>query len=51
MVKAKFLFVAGLIFYMARIYLSTIWIVSGAAIGILGGLMMGVSTYFSAMKR
>lgn len=49
--KGNILFFVGLFTYMAGIYLSTIWVLIGAAIGVLGGLMMGASTYFLAMKR
>jgi hypothetical protein len=49
--KGMLLFIFGLIMYMAGIYLSTIWVVTGAAIGVSGGILMGASTYFLAMKK
>lgn len=51
MKKGKFLFLVGLFTYMAGIYLSTIWVAAGSAIGVSGGLMMGISTYYLAMKK
>ncbi|MCM3122786.1 MULTISPECIES: hypothetical protein [Bacillaceae] len=51
MKKGKFLFLFGLLLYMSGIYLSTIWVVPGAAIGVTGGLLMGASTYYLAMKN
>lgn len=50
MKKGKFLFLVGLFAYMGGIYISTIWVPAGAAIGVFGGLIMGVSTYYLAMK-
>ncbi|WP_213367520.1 hypothetical protein [Mesobacillus boroniphilus] len=51
MKKGTLLFIGGLIMYMAGIYLSTIWTVAGSAIGVLGGMMMGASTYFYVMNN
>ncbi|NKE04158.1 hypothetical protein [Mesobacillus selenatarsenatis] len=51
MKKGRLLFLAGLILNMTGIYLSTIWVALAAAIGISGGLMMGISTYYLAMKN
>ncbi|WP_176167343.1 hypothetical protein [Mesobacillus jeotgali] len=48
MEKGKFLFMIGLFFYLAGIYLSTIYVARGAVLGVFGGLMMGVSTYYLA---
>lgn len=44
--KGFSLFLTGLLLYMSGIYVSTIWPLVGSLIGILGGLMLGVSTYF-----
>jgi hypothetical protein len=49
--KGSIFFLVGLFAYMAGIYLSTITVVAGAAVGVLGGLMMGASTYFYIAKR
>lgn len=49
--KGMLLFTGGLIMYMAGIYLSAIWTIIGAAIGVLGGMLMGASTYFYITKR
>ncbi|CAM3803556.1 hypothetical protein [Mesobacillus thioparans] len=51
MKKGKILFLLGLALYMSGIYLSTNWVVTGAAIGVTGGLLMGASTYYLAMKN
>ena len=44
--KGFALFLTGLLLIMSGIYVSTIWPLVGSLIGILGGLMLGVSTYF-----
>lgn len=49
--KGNILFFVGLFTYLSGIYLSTLWVILGVAIGVLGGLIMGASTYFIAMKR
>lgn len=36
---------------MSGIYLSTKWVVWGTVIGISGGLLVGVSTYFRAIQN
>ncbi|WP_170169045.1 hypothetical protein [Mesobacillus subterraneus] len=51
MKKGFTVFFIGLIMYMAGIYLSTIWTAPGAALGVLGGILMGASTYFYVMNR
>ncbi|MBT2692094.1 hypothetical protein [Bacillus sp. ISL-55] len=51
MYKGMLLFTGGLIMYMAGIYLSTKWTAVGAAIGVLGGMLMGASSYFYITKR
>ncbi|WLR57222.1 hypothetical protein LC048_10360 [Mesobacillus subterraneus] len=50
MYKGMLLFIVGLIMYMAGIYLSTIWAAVGTAIGVFGGLLMGISTYFYSLN-
>ncbi|MBT2641572.1 hypothetical protein J7I80_04995 [Bacillus sp. ISL-41] len=49
--KGEFLFMAGLFTYMACIYLSIICFAAAAAIGVSGGLIMRISTYYLAMKN
>ncbi|MBT2682365.1 hypothetical protein [Bacillus sp. ISL-37] len=49
--KGILLFIVGLIMYMAGIYLSTIWVMIGATIGVSGGILMGASTYLLALKK
>lgn len=51
MYKGMLLFTLGLIMYMAGIYLSAKWTAVGAAIGVLGGALMGASTFFYITKR
>jgi hypothetical protein len=51
MYKGMLLFTGGLIMYMAGIYLSTIWVMPSAAIGVSGGILMGASTYLLALKK
>ncbi|WP_170029965.1 hypothetical protein [Mesobacillus jeotgali] len=51
MYKGMLLFIFGLIMYMAGIYLSTKWTAIGASIGVLGGVLMGASTFFYITKR
>lgn len=48
--KGFVLFLTGLLLNMSGIYLSTIWPLAGSLIGILGGLMLGVSTYYLAVN-
>ncbi|MEK3763393.1 hypothetical protein [Solibacillus sp. FSL K6-4121] len=48
--KGFVIFVIGIIMFMLGIYLSTSWIVVGSIIGISGGLLLGLSSYFMAMK-
>lgn len=45
------LFLGGLILYMSGIYLSAIWEVAGAFIGIIGGIVMGSATFFLAKTK
>lgn len=51
MKNGRFLFLLGLFTYLIGIYLSTIWVALGAALGVSGGLIMGISTYYLAMKN
>ena len=51
MLKGRTLFMIGLFTYMAGIFISTVSAAAGAGIGVLGGLMMGGSTYFFILKK
>lgn len=46
MERAKILLIAGLILFIAGIYISTHLEIPGVLMGIFGGMMMGSSTYF-----
>ncbi|WP_404455155.1 hypothetical protein [Oceanobacillus kapialis] len=50
MKKVKFLFFAGLFLLMLGIYISTFllthWVIIGTILAILGGFLMGGSSYF-----
>ncbi|WP_168714403.1 hypothetical protein [Niallia nealsonii] len=51
MKKEQLLFFIGLLMFMSGIYLSTHWAIIGTIIGISGGLILGISSYFSANKK
>ncbi|MCD1162888.1 hypothetical protein NGI46_28480 [Peribacillus butanolivorans] len=51
MKKGMTLFFIGLVMFMLGIYLSTQWAGIGTLIGIVGGFIMGSSTYFLAIKK
>ncbi|MCD5323311.1 MULTISPECIES: hypothetical protein [Pontibacillus] len=50
MKKVRILFFAGLLLFLLGIYLSTFsltyWVIIGTLLGIIGGFLMGGSTYF-----
>lgn len=37
--------------FMSGIYLSTIWVIVGTLICLIGGYLLGASTYFIAIKN
>ncbi|MGA9226801.1 MAG: hypothetical protein WB217_10720 [Mesobacillus sp.] len=49
--KGFALFLTGLLMNLSGIYLSTIWTLAGSLLGIFGGLILGVSTYFLALNK
>jgi len=49
--KGLALFLTGLLLNMSGIYLSTIRPIVGSLLGILGGLMLGVSTYYLVVNN
>jgi len=51
MKKGMTLFFIGLVMFILGIYLSTHWVGIGTLIGIAGGIIMGSSTYFLAIKE
>lgn len=51
MKKGITLFFVGLCIFMFGIYLSTHWASIGSLIGIVGGMIMGISTYLLAIKK
>ncbi|MCA0993378.1 hypothetical protein [Pseudalkalibacillus hwajinpoensis] len=50
MKKVKNFFIAGLLLFLLGIYLSTFslthWVIIGTLLAIIGGFLMGGSTYF-----
>ncbi|MEH7443627.1 hypothetical protein V7201_15050 [Bacillus sp. JJ1122] len=48
--KGFVLFLTGLLLNLSGIYLSTSWPLAGSLSGVLGGLMLGLSTYFLAVN-
>ena len=49
--KWSVFFFIGLIMFMSGIYLSTIWVIVGTLICLTGGYLLGVTTYFTAIKN
>lgn len=49
--KGHILFFTGLVMFMAGIYLSMNWGVIGTLMAVIGGGVMGSSTYFIATKK
>ncbi|SHG45905.1 hypothetical protein [Ornithinibacillus halophilus] len=50
MKKVKILFITGLLLFMIGIYVSTFltthWVIIGTLLAVLGGFLMGGSSYF-----
>lgn len=47
----RILLIFGLLMLMAGIYISSNWTVLGSIIGIIGGLVLGLSTFFFINAR
>lgn len=51
MKKGNILFWIGLVIFMIGIYISTKWAIIGTLMGVGGGMLLGVSSYFIARKK
>ncbi|WNB90952.1 hypothetical protein [Bacillus sp. NEB1478] len=51
MKKRRAMLFIGLILFMVGIYISTSWTVIGTLMAIIGGFVMGSSSYFLAAKK
>ena len=51
MKKGNALFFIGLVMFMLGIYLSIYWVVIGTLLGVAGGMIIGISSYFLAKKK
>jgi len=45
------LFFSGLVMFTLGIYLSIYWVIIGTLLGVAGGMIMGISSYFLAKKK
>ena len=51
MKKGNALLFIGLVMFMLGIYLSIYWVVIGTLLGVAGGMIIGISSYFLAKKK
>ncbi|MED3960997.1 hypothetical protein NQZ71_24870 (plasmid) [Niallia taxi] len=47
----RILLIIGLLMFLAGIYISSNWTVLGSIIGITGGLVLGLSTFYFIKSR